>query len=187
MSEPSEILRALRRVRQIRQFTDEPLDASTVDAIVDVGRWSGSSQNSQPWRFIVIRDRTTLTRIGELGAPSTRALVSATAAIAVAMPADTDRAVSHAYDEGRAAERLLIAAELVALGAAIMWVPSRARPEVAGLLALPPELVVRSIIAMGHPAPEARAPKSPPGEARLPRGDTVFDEHWPPPDAPLDD
>ena len=54
--DPGEVLRPLRRVRQVRQFTDQPIDPAALDAIVDVGRWSGSSRNSQPWRFIVLRD-----------------------------------------------------------------------------------------------------------------------------------
>ena len=56
-SDPADTLRRLRRVRQVRQFTPEPVTDAALDAIVDVGRWSGSSRNSQPWRFIVLRRR----------------------------------------------------------------------------------------------------------------------------------
>jgi nitroreductase len=176
--EPSVALRPLRRVRQVRQFTDEPLTDAEIDAVVDVGRWSGSSRNSQPWRFVVVRDGTTVSRIAELGAPHTRALTTARAAIAVALPADPEHAVSLAFDDGRASERMLIAANLLGLAAAIAWLPLGVRPSVAELLRLPPDRAVRTILALGHAAPEALAPKSPAGQARLPRSETVMSERW---------
>lgn len=53
----SERVRPLIRVRQIRDFSDRPIAPAELDAIADVARWSGSSQNTQPWRFILIRQR----------------------------------------------------------------------------------------------------------------------------------
>lgn len=178
-AEPAERLRALRRVRQVRDFTDAPVGPGMVDAIVDVARWSGSSLNGQPWRFIVIRDRATIARIHELGVPETRCLRTATAAIAIALPTAPDNATEDAFDDGRAAERMLIAANLMDLGAAVAWVQPHLRAAVAGVLALPPDRFVRTIIALGHPTEAARRPKSPPGAARLPREETVFEERWP--------
>ena len=146
---------------------------------MDVGRWSGSSSNGQPWRFVILRDPATLTRIADLGAPSTRAVRGASAAIAVAIPADPDHAVSNAFDDGRASERMLVAANLLGLGAAITWLPPRARPDVVELLGLPADRVVRTILAIGHPAPEALGPRAPGNPARLPRSETVIRERWP--------
>ena len=55
-----DLVQPLVRVRQIRQYTSEPVTDEEMAAITDAARWSGSSANQQPWRFIVIRDRTTL-------------------------------------------------------------------------------------------------------------------------------
>ena len=179
MSRPADTVRPLLRARQTREFTDEPLDPAAVDAIADAARWSGSSQNNQPWRFIIVRSRDTLDAIADAGAPSTRALATAGAAIAVAMPAAEGRGLSLAYDEGRAAERILVAASMLGLGAGITWISPDAREWVAGLLGLPEDRFVRTVVAIGHPTPEARRPKSAPGEARLDRDETVFEERWP--------
>ncbi len=177
--DPLAIVRPLIRTRQYREFTAEPVDRSALDAIVDVGRWSGSSQNTQPWRFIVVRDEPRLRRIAEIGLPGTRSLRTATAAIAIAMPTDPDRNISYAYDEARAAERMLVAASMLGLGAGIGWVRSDVRPPVAGLLALPDDRFVRTIVAIGHPTAAARAPKSVPGAGRRPRQEVVFEDRWP--------
>jgi nitroreductase len=172
-------VRPLLRTRQVREFTPESPSDAQIDAILEVARWTGSSQNSQPWRFILIRDLATIREIANAGGSLTRSLQTATAAIAIVMPVDREGATSLAYDEGRAAERMLIAASMVGLAGGIAWLKGPAPPIVAGLLGLPPDRRVLTIMALGHPTEGARAPKRPPGTARLTRHELVFEEQWP--------
>jgi len=176
---PADLVRPLLRTRQVRQFTDAPVERAALDALADAARWSGSSKNNQPWRFIVITDREAIRRLADSGMPFTRALQSATAAIAIVLPEQPGWKISHAYDEGRAAERILVAASLLDLGAGVAWIGGDARPAVGELLGLPEDRFVRTVVAIGHPTEQARQPKSEPGEARLPREETVFAERWP--------
>ena len=176
---PRDVVRPLRQTRQVRQFTDAPVSDEVLDALADVARRSGSSRNTQPWRFIVIRDTAVLRRLQEAGMPQLRSLATATAGIATVFPAEPDHAISHAYDDGRVAERVLIAAGMLGIGAAIAWVRGDVLPLAHELLGLPDDRRVRTIVALGHPAEEARRPKSAPGEARLPREETVFRDRWP--------
>jgi nitroreductase len=171
---PRDVLRPLRRVRQYREFTREPLTDEEIHAIVDVARWSGSSTNSQPWRFIVIRDPDVLARIAEIGMPQTRGMRTAPSAIAIAMPDDEDRQISYAYDEGRVAERILIAASMLGLGAGISWIRGDVRPHLHALIGVPEGRFVRTIMVLGHPSDAAREPKSRAGEARKPRDEIVL-------------
>ncbi len=164
-------------MRQVRQFTDQAVADEVLDAIADVARWSGSSRNTQPWRFIVLGDRGLVHRVGETGIPHTRALTTAAAGIAIAVPAD-GAAVSFAYDEGRAAERMLIAAGMVGLAAGVAWVGPDHRAAVAALLRVPSGWIVRTIIAIGQPTEQAREPKSAPGEARRHRSQMVARDGW---------
>jgi nitroreductase len=176
----ADVLRPLRRTRQVREFTDEPVDPGDLAAIADVARWSGSSRNTQPWRFIVITDVAVLRKLAEAGLPQTRSLGTATAAIAIVLPADDSHEVGLAYDDGRVAERILIAAGMLGLGAGIGWVRPDVRPAIGDLLGLPADHRIRTILALGHPTEAALAPKTAPGEARLPREETVFEERWRP-------
>jgi nitroreductase len=178
---PADVLRPLRRTRQVRQFTDEPVDAEQLAAIADVARWSGSASNSQPWRFIVVTNVDVLRQIAEIGPPQTRSLQTATAAIAIVLPAaENDRTeIGIAYDDGRAAERVLIGAGFLGLGAGIAWIRPDVRPAIGELLGLPTDRYIRTIIALGHPTEAALAPKAAPGEARLPRDESIFSERWP--------
>lgn len=173
-----EAVRPLLRVHQVREFTDEPVSTDALDAIADAARWSGSSANTQPWRFVILRSVDTLRTIGAAGLPHTRSLQSATAAVAIVLPEASGKGISHAYDEGRAAERMLIGASFLDLGAGVVWVVPDVRPLVASLLELPEGRFVRTIVALGHPTAAARRPKTTRGKARLPREETVFYETW---------
>ncbi len=175
---PSEIVRPLVRTRQFRAFTDEAPTDAELDAIVDAARWTGSAGNEQPWRFIVIRDVATIRRLGEAGMPQTRGLLTAPVAIAIVLPED-DMTVARSYDDGRAAERILIAASMLGLGSGISWVRKANSPAFSELLGLPAGRFVRTIMTVGHPTDGAMALKSKPGEARLPRDRVVFEERWP--------
>jgi len=176
---PREVIRPLLRARQVREFTPEPPTPDQLAAILDAARWSGSSQNSQPWRFIVIRHIGSIRAIANAGMTLTRSLQTATVAVAIVLPINPERATSLAYDEGRVAERILVAAGMLGLGAAIAWIKTDARSVVTELLGLPPDRMVRTIMAIGWPTDAARAPKTPPGTARLPRELVVFGERWP--------
>ena len=173
-------LQPVLRVRQIREFTDDAPTEAELDAIVDAARWSGSSHNEQPWRFIVIRDRATLLALLAAGKPSTRSLATASAAVAIVVPGAEDRQLWHAFDEGRAAERMLIAASILGLagGVSFTWVRPEVRAAMRDILGVPSEWNVRTMVALGHPTEGALRPKSGPGLARLPRHEVVFDERW---------
>jgi nitroreductase len=172
--EPLERLRPLIRTRQYRHYTDEPVSEAHLSALLEVARWSGSSRNRQPWRFIVLRDVAVVRRLAELGHPQTRSLHTAMAAIAITLPDDEDRAISYAYDDGRVAERILIAASMLGIGAGIAWVRGDVRQQVGGLLGVPDGRFVRTVMALGHPSAEGKAPKSPPGQARLPLDELIL-------------
>jgi nitroreductase len=164
------VVTALRRTRQVRQFTDELVSDDEIQAILDVARWSGSSMNRQPWTFIVVRERGDLQRLAEL-APNAKHVAGAAVAIAIAMGGDN--AEWDPYDEGRAAERILIAANALGLGAGIGWALESNRQQVAQFLGLTPPAFVRTVISLGHPTEAARQPKSAPGKARRPLKDLV--------------
>lgn len=159
------VLTALRRTRQVRQFTAAPVSESDLQAILEVARWSGSSINRQPWTFIVLRDRADLEQMADL-TPNAKHVGSAAVAIAIAMPGENPE--WDAYDEGRAAERILVAATALGLGAGIGWAMESARAEVADFLGLTPPAFVRTFVSIGHPTEAARRPKAEPGKARRP-------------------
>lgn len=165
----------MRRLRAIREFTTEPVPDDAMEEILSVARWSGSAQNRQPWRFVVIRSHDTLQALAAL-VPNAPQLGRAPLAIAVVMPGE--KAVLDAFDEGRVVERILLAAAAMGLGAGLGWIPQEARAQAGSLLGIPAERLVRSIVAIGHPAAQALRPRTMPGTARLPLDELVHHEGW---------
>lgn len=173
MSPDTDVLKPLIRTRQYRQFTNDPVADEVLLALAEVARWTGSSRNTQPWRFLLVRDVPLIRQIAVIGQPQTRSLHTAMAALAITLPDEDQRVVSLAYDDGRVAERVLIAASMLGLGAGVAWVRSDVRQEICGLLGVESGRFVRTIMSLGHLSAEGRAPKSPPGQARLPLREVI--------------
>jgi nitroreductase len=62
---------AIRARRNVRQYTDQPIAREDLERICEAGRRAPSSQNWQPWDFVVVTGQERL--IG-LGYPADREL-----------------------------------------------------------------------------------------------------------------
>jgi nitroreductase len=164
------VLRTLRRTRQIREFTDEAVDDTALNAILEVARWTGSGANRQPWTFVVVRDPAERQRIAEF-APHAAHVARAPVAIAIVMNGVAPQWDD--YDEGRVAERILIAATALGLGGGIGLVNGHERAEVGELLDVRPPSYLRTMVSLGHPTEAALRRHTGPGTGRRPLAELV--------------
>jgi len=139
----------IRKVRQARRYRPDPVPEDVLNELLEIARWTGSSRNTQPWRFIVVTDKERLRRISELRPPINWV---ADAPLAIAIVLDGASPASEAYDEGRVTERLLIGARVLGLGGGIAWFGDDAQ-QAAGkrILGIPPERTARSVVVVGYP------------------------------------
>src|SRR2546423_5127882 len=91
------------RTRQNRRYSSEPVAEAVLEKLLQIARWSGSWGNSQPWHFIVVRDRDALRRISELR-PLMKWLADVPLAIAIVLDKP---GLSQAHYQSRVTERLL--------------------------------------------------------------------------------
>lgn len=173
MTSVVETVRPLTRGLQYREFTSEPVSDEMLDALARVARWSGSAGNSQPWRFIMVTDVDLIRRVAEMALPQTRGLRTAMAALVITLPDQASRESIDTYDDGRVAERILIAASMLGIGAGIQFIKKQFQPQVHEALGVPDGRFIRTIMALGYPTEEALAQRSAAGEARLPLGELV--------------
>jgi len=163
--------------RVVRRFSDRPIDDGVVDRIVDAGRHAGSSKNSQPWTFIVIRDRQ---RLGELGAVGNWAghLASATVAIALVTPdpATADAPLSVYWDLGQAAQNMMLTAWELGIGTVPATVYDQ--PLVKRLLGLPADRHCEFLLSFGYPADESDLTRPPKPGGRRSLDEVVRREGW---------
>ncbi len=61
-----EFLELVRKRRSIRRFKPDPIPDEDVEKILEAARWAMSGANGQPWEFIVVKNRETITKIAEL-------------------------------------------------------------------------------------------------------------------------
>lgn len=136
--------------RDLRTFTDRPIAPALLRRILNAGRMSGSSKNSQPWHFVVVRERERLRALAGCGRFAQHV---AQAAAAVCVIVDSPRDL---FDAGRCAQNIMLAA----WNAGVASCPaSMHRSEEAGsLLAVPPGRVLATVISLGYPHPRGRGP-----------------------------
>lgn len=144
----TEIVEAIRTVRQARQYSPEPVSASDLETLLQVARWTGSSRNTQPWHFIVVDDKDQLRAISQLRDPINWV---AGAPLAIAIVLNGEARLSEAYDEGRVTERLLVAARMLGLGGGVAWFGDAGQvKEGKRILGIPEERTARSVVVIGH-------------------------------------
>lgn len=148
-SDTHSTLEKIRKVRQIRQYSSHPVSEDVINELLELARWTGSSRNTQPWRFIVIADKEQLRQISQVRTPINWV---AAAPLAIAIVLDGANPTSEAYDEGRISERLLIGAHLLGLGGGTAWYGDEGQQATAKqILGIPTGLTARSVVVLGYP------------------------------------
>jgi nitroreductase len=162
-----ETLKLLRRLRSVKAYTPEPVSQEAIDAILEVGRWSGSGSNKQPTEIVVVRDAAVRQQFAEWGAKP----AGTAAAVFLILVANNGSAL----DEGRLAERLGLAALASGLGSTVATLKQEGPEAVKQLLGIPSHFRSVTVVAVGHTDQEVRQarPKNP--QARKPMSEFA---HW---------
>ncbi|HKP52417.1 MAG TPA: nitroreductase family protein [Chloroflexia bacterium] len=174
-NDAKEKIRMLRGMRQVRRFTSESVPDDVVEDIIEVGRWTGSGMNRQPWEFMLVRNHDTLRHIAEEEGANSH-LANADFAIIMLMAGESP--VIENFDEGRLTERLLLAAAAHGLGAGVWWLREKGKAAARRILGIPEELNVRTAISFGYPAPEVISERKSNPEARKSREELVHEERY---------
>ncbi len=166
------VLEAIRTKRATRKFAEQPVSEEMIRTVIDAGRRAQSSKNTQPWHFIVVRDRELLKALAEVG-PYAGHMAGAAFGVALASPDPAER-WSIGFDLGQAAAYMQLAAWELGVGSCIgsMYDPDKART----LLGVPNELTVQVALSFGFPAASQAAAARVGG--RRPLADVVHWDKW---------
>ena len=116
-------------------------------AILEAGRWTGSSKNRQSWTFIAVTDKDRLQALAEHG-DFTQPVRDSVATIVLVQEPD-----GNMFDIGRAAQNMMLAAK--AIGVASCPITLHRDDDAAEFLGAPEGAVVRYAIALGYPGKDA--------------------------------
>jgi nitroreductase len=57
---PMELEKCIKGRRSIRAYKDEPVPKEKIEAVLEAGVWAATGMNKQPWRFVIIEDKSTI-------------------------------------------------------------------------------------------------------------------------------
>ena len=148
-----DVFEAIRNRRAVRQFKPELITDDTIRRILEAARWAPSPFNTQPWEFIIIKDKETLKSISKFARYSGY-LQTVPMAIAVVVPPVSGK---FSWIEGigetkfaaaMAVQNMMLAAKELGIGTC--WV-SIDRDKVGEILKVPKTHFVLTVIPIGYP------------------------------------
>lgn len=135
----------IRKRRDIRSYMKKNVPDNAIKKIIEAGRLAPSAMNSQPWHFIVIKNKLTLKELGAY-CLSGRFIVDASFAVVVV----TDPLNKwHEIDGARAVQNMALAGWNEGVGCC--WIGAIDREKVKEKLNIPGNLHILTILPFGYP------------------------------------
>ncbi len=157
----------IRTKRDSREYTGQEITDEALQRILQAGRMAGSSKNTQPWHFIVLRDAARKAELAECG-DFAKHVPAAPLVIAVVLTPG-----GGAFDAGRTAQNMMLAAW--AEGITSCPVAMHHAEDARRVLGLPPDHRAAIVLSFGYPVSEESLHR---GVARNPLAGIVHHERW---------
>jgi nitroreductase len=164
---------AITARRNVRTFTSDPIPEADLDRILEAGRRSPSSQNWQPWNFILVTDRGQLEELATTWRGAAHVATSA-ATIVVIGPATDNPYHRGQLDLGQAIMSMTLVAADLGIGSCHAGVQDVARAR--QLLGFPEDRDWAFFISLGYPADRPLTPVRNP--KRRPFDEVVHRGRW---------
>jgi nitroreductase len=164
---------AIESRRNVRSFADRPVPAADLDRILEAGRRSPSSQNWQPWDFILVTERGQLRALAGVFSGAGHVADSA-ATIAVVGPAADNEFHRAQFDLGQATMAMTLAAADLGIGSCHAGVADLRLAR--DLLGFPGDRDWVILISLGYPAGRPLTPVKNP--KRRPFNEVVHRGRW---------
>lgn len=151
----------IRLRRSMRKFTSEELAPEEVVTLLKAALMSPTSKRSNSWQFIAVDDKETLDKLSRCKEHGAAFLADAALAIVVM----ADPLASDVWIEDASVASILIQLQAEDMGLGSCWIQVRERftatgmssdEYVHGILDIPLQLQVLSIIAIGHKGMERK-------------------------------
>lgn len=171
------LLQIIKKRRSVRVYKTGRVTEKQLDAILEAARWAPSGANSQPWEFVVTRDRKKMKRVRQIydnewkqrkredpihykglkkdyiGDVSVLVLVCGDARtqqvyLTTRQPADREKLFEASI--ANAVEHMMLMAASMSLGTVWVSVREEVEPELRALFQVPQPLRLLWIVPIGH-------------------------------------
>ncbi len=141
-----EVLQLMKDRRSIRKFKPDPIEDEKMEQILEAARWCQSASNRQPWRFIVIKNKDTISRLKS--AAKFGGFV-ADAPVVIAIIADKKLSPNwYLQDTSMVAHQMCLMAWALEIGTC--WIGSMDRDKAAAILKIKETEHVTTILPFGY-------------------------------------
>jgi nitroreductase len=166
---------AIRARRNVRAFTDQPINDKDLERILEAGWLAPSANNRQHRDFVVSTDRGELEQLAQVWQHAHHVAISAATVVVVvpASPNARDQRLDE-FDAGQAVMAMLIAASDMGIGSGHASVGDQ--PLARKILGLPEDRECACMVAFGYPADRPLKPLKKPN--RRPFEEVVHRAKW---------
>lgn len=151
-----DVLKAIKERRTVREFTDEKVSDTDLKKILEAGRWAPSGKNTQPWRFIMVKDKEKRMKLAECVSQSE---IVRKAAALVAVMLDNEAGYNRDKDMqaiGACVQNMLLAAWALGLGACWIGGITAQREKAEKILTAKESEEIALLLVIGHPTERER-------------------------------
>lgn len=141
---------AIRARRNVRHYTGDAIAADDLDLILEAGRRAPSSQNRQPWDFVVVTDPARLTELARVWRHAGHVARSAATIALIAPTHDGAMRDWVQYDLGQATMNIMLAAADLGIGSGHASVGDQGLAR--EILGFPTDRFCAYLIALGYPS-----------------------------------
>ena len=149
------ILKNIKNRRSTIRFESTPINEEKLNSILESGRWAPSWTNSQPWRFIIIKDKEIKEELSKVSS-SFFALSIKEAPVCIAVCVNPKKDPFHFIEDGTTAtQNMALAAQSIGLSTAWIGVFSlnnereSSERKMKEILKIPKEWRLISILPLG--------------------------------------
>jgi nitroreductase len=142
---------AITARRNVREFADREIPEVDLERVLEAGRIAPSSQNQQPWDFVVVTNREMLRELSGVWRGGGH-IAHAAAAVAVVIPDEKEPRARerNRFDIGQATMQMMIVAADLGIGSGHSAVGDQDLAR--SVLHVPEDKLVAFVIDLGYPA-----------------------------------
>jgi nitroreductase len=141
---------AIRARRNVREFSERPIDDADLERILEAGRRAPSSKNWQPWDFVVVTERAVLIELAKVWRYGVSVAHSAATVALIGPVLENEMQQSWLwFDCGQAMMSMLIEAADLGIGSGHSAVQDQAL--LRGLLGVPEDRFGVALMPLGYP------------------------------------
>jgi nitroreductase len=148
-----DVFTAIKDRRSIRKYSDRIVEDDVLRKVLEAARLSPSARNLQPWKFVVVRNKDTITRLGE--ATGGQSFVGEAPVIICSCATETEGIMmcgQYRYTLDLSIATAYMILEAYEQGLGTCWLGRFDEKKVKEILGVPDEVRVVAMTTLGYPA-----------------------------------